>query len=506
MTDRAAHAPDSQRPAAGLRLTVATSGLWLTAAALAGGLLLALGPGPTALVATGTLAGLAVAASLLVGTLTDRRAARALAAVAQAAGLADRPGDSLSIGSIVARLGRRLERAQHFRMALEALEAPLLVLDGDGSILAASRGLARLAPAASAGATLDAIFGPGYLETGGGAPEETMVTLRGRRFSAQRRPLPAGRYLLHFEPAGQFIDDDDLDALVGALATGRLGFRFEADVAAVSPALAALNRGLETLDAGFARLEQALAGAPLPPAASEPLARQITAVTALYAQRAAGAQQDGAARAALEQRLAAVGALLAQFESRAAALETAAGTAEAARAAAEAGAAAANARLATVLGRADTAGTTAGDAAATARQAAAQLQELERLTAEIDAMTATIEDVSFRTNLLALNAAVEAARAGDKGAGFAVVADEVRQLAQISNRSAKEVRAIAERGRAEALRGLEAAETLQNITAGLADNLRNLRDGAVTIAAVPGIAAPPPEAAAAAPADRRARA
>src|SRR5690606_9407185 len=119
------------------------------------------------------------------------------------------------------------------------------------------------------------------------------------------------------------------------------------------------------------------------------------------------------------------------------------------------------------------------------RRTEALVGEIERMTAEIDAMTATIEDVSFRTNLLALNAAVEAARAGEKGAGFAVVADEVRQLAQISNRSAKDIRAIVDTGRAQARTGLDEARALQKITAELEGNLRNLRNEAATIAPIP---------------------
>ena len=43
-----------------------------------------------------------------------------------------------------------------------------------------------------------------------------------------------------------------------------------------------------------------------------------------------------------------------------------------------------------------------------------------------------------------MNAAIEAARAGEHGRGFAVVADEVRAFAETSEKSAREVRTLAD--------------------------------------------------------------
>ncbi len=67
---------------------------------------------------------------------------------------------------------------------------------------------------------------------------------------------------------------------------------------------------------------------------------------------------------------------------------------------------------------------------------------LSERAAAISDIASTVAVLAERSNLLALNAAIEAARAGAQGRGFSVVAQEMRSLADGSNRSAGQVKAI----------------------------------------------------------------
>jgi len=78
------------------------------------------------------------------------------------------------------------------------------------------------------------------------------------------------------------------------------------------------------------------------------------------------------------------------------------------------------------------------------QRSVAVISELDKRAAAIGEITATVSRISDQTNLLALNAAIEAARAGDHGRGFAVVADEVSSMAEISDKSAREVQGLSE--------------------------------------------------------------
>ena len=464
----------------GLRLAAIAAACWLVAGALASGLSAWVAPGLPQLALQIGVGLIALFGTLLAGLQLDRQTARDRLALATAAGLAEpKPLQA----TILAQLEQRRAWMQQLEGALSALDHPALLIDENGRILVASAGMTRLTPAAAAGATLESVLGPGHR---GAAvqTEQRLAVVGGARFTLRRQAVPGQCLLIELVPAGSYLQDDELDAFAGALAGGQTGFRFDTRAALANPALAALNRGLARLDGSLRQLGGVAAGGgDLPDALEGPLgavARQFDDFV-----RALGEELDETrdSRDRLEARLGQIGPLVAHFEARLARLTALATSnlsdAEDARLALGTGAG--------QLGTTRTIGNNAQNLAGAAEQAVQRTQvmvgEFDGMTGEIDKLVQAIEAVSFRTNLLALNAAVEAARAGEKGAGFAVVADEVRQLAQLINRSAKEIRAVVSRGRAQTENEINAVKGLAKIITDLAAHLRNLSNETDNISA-----------------------
>ncbi len=76
------------------------------------------------------------------------------------------------------------------------------------------------------------------------------------------------------------------------------------------------------------------------------------------------------------------------------------------------------------------------------KQSKETITKLESRSNEISKFVEVITQISAQTNLLALNASIESARAGEQGKGFAVVAQEIRNLAEGSQKAAKDIASL----------------------------------------------------------------
>jgi len=114
-------------------------------------------------------------------------------------------------------------------------------------------------------------------------------------------------------------------------------------------------------------------------------------------------------------------------------------------------------------------------------ESARSIARLELQAQEIGDIIGTVVHLADQTNLLALNAAIEAARAGEHGAGFAIVADEVRALAEVSEKSANDIRGLVADIQAEVAPIAENIKEAERIALREADNGRGVMEALSTV-------------------------
>lgn len=457
-----------------MRLALLTSCCWLAAAAGACLATILLGATLAALAVGAVLSLLALGASALIGLKVEQAHRGRLETLGKAVGIADAV-EGVSVEAIIANLCGRLERANPYKSAVAGLRQPVLMLSAHGEILGVSQGMAQIEPRAREGESAEIVLGRAFAEAG--LAQQQLIQIGDVRFEVAQKSLSGGRLLVELVPAGQFVADDDLDAFAQALESGRTSFRFERRALQNSPALQALQRGLTSMDRSARALARLLAGEPIEPEdldADDGLGPQVRQVHDLLFALTEDRDEIASERDRLAAKIHAVINAIDRYREAVTVMAEYADRSRAGLAAAGDSIAAGRQRTRAVRDLEEKAKLMATDAGLAARRTEVAVEGVGTTTAEIDKMMSAIEDISFRTNLLALNAAVEAARAGEKGAGFAVVADEVRTLAQQTQKTAKDIRALIGSSRSQAATSVTESDKLKKILADLGLHLENL--------------------------------
>lgn len=422
----------------------------------------------------------AVALVLLVAWLvfflarrTDTRLVGRLSAIGEAVGHKPLAGGDEAdyVEAIVSTLHQSLQRANANKNAVVHAPLPLALVTETGEISVASSGLTASAPHLVRGTRF-----PDFAELQ--AQGACTIEFGDRRYRAVLSEAAGDRRLVSLTPLGTSLTDDELAAIGEAIVSGVPDPGLASRLAAQSPALSPVVNGIAALGEGLVLLDDVLAGNAL----AQKTARGRNDALGVRAQKLAdllgayqaGREEDEDLKSRLELKLTRIGELVDRHRAMAAKLRTVAIDAREDSARVRAALATGDEGMAEARTAGAKARGTVDEAMTAARLNNEAAVSLGALTVQISDLVAAIEDVSFRTNLLALNASIEAARAGEKGAGFAVVAEEVRMLAQSASKTAKEIRGLVARGRAQSADGAAGAADIERLVRDLDQYLRNL--------------------------------
>lgn len=441
--------------------------------------------------------GMAIAIILWLGWSSDRKAAIALGALADALGCTADPkgGDIPFMQAMITSLCQRLERSAGFKAAFASLPLPALISNSYGDVQFVSTGLTALAPDLVPGANLLAVFGADFLNGGSGPFTSVAITLSGRPFDAGIVEIAEGILIIGFTRTGLAVTAHHLSAFNEALANGNTKFRFAQTDIDQYPALEEINDGLSVLDRSLSAIDDIVktedrdaveVGNAAPESthlANAGLGPQVRAVQHAISSLTSARDDEAHRRSGLEQKLKDIASLVDRHKTALTRISDMAGVTQAGMREVGDHLNVGKNTIAKIVDVGIAAQALATDARTAAEQTNASVGDLAALNAQIDKMITAIEDVSFRTNLLSLNAAIEAAHAGEKGAGFAVVAEEVRTLAHSTAKTAKEIRALAKQGHNRADDSVAQIDALTTVITDLDSHLRNISNETSIVAA-----------------------